>query len=94
MSDAELVAVVRQGSRYFVAAKQDAHPVIAHLHANYAVQLFDLAHAGATRARVRRVAGIDIDRVRNEAKALQNEVQTVLLRGCPVNGPSWLVRVR
>lgn len=89
MTDPELAALIRQGLRYYVAARQDQNPVIAHLHANYAVTYLEIARHGATTARVQRVAGIQIDRALQDAKRVQDDVQRTLLRFHPVMLPAW-----
>jgi hypothetical protein len=79
-----------QAGRYYVAAQQDENPVIAHLHYNYAYSLFEAAHHGASRARIRRVTGVNIDRALAAARSAQERVQQMLLQCYPVEKPAWI----
>lgn len=79
MSDPEVLAVVRQGERYWFAAQQDAHPVVRYLHLNYSRQALEFALGGATRARIRRLTGLNIDRRLEQVRRAQHKVAQRLI---------------
>lgn len=67
------MAMVRQATRYLVAAEQDRHPVIAYLHASYAVGIFDmLEQLGQSDAQIRNL--------RERATLIQDRSGTELYR--------------
>lgn len=79
MTDPELLALVRQGQRWAIAARQDRDPVVRHVHWNYAHCHFELAHHGASRARIRQLTGVDIDQALAEVADAQARTQLELL---------------
>ncbi|HET6494441.1 MAG TPA: hypothetical protein VFH61_03635 [Thermoleophilia bacterium] len=79
MSDPELLAVVRQGERYWFASKQDAHPVVRYLHLNYARQALEMALGGSPRARITRLTGLNIDRRLEQVRRDQHAVAQHLI---------------
>jgi hypothetical protein len=79
LTDVELLGLVRQGQRYWIAARQDNDPVIRHLHLNYAFNHFELALHGAPRDRIQRVTGVQIDRMLGAVQREQDAVQQELL---------------
>jgi hypothetical protein len=91
LTTAELQGTVTQGMRYLVAAQQDRSSVIAHLHYSYAVNMLEMAHHGATRARIMATVGVDIDRVLATAKHGQDAVQRKLVTKVPLyeGAPGW-----
>ncbi|MDP3910432.1 MAG: hypothetical protein Q8Q14_08560 [Gemmatimonadales bacterium] len=87
MTDPELLSLVRQGQRWAIAARQDRDPVVQHVHWNYAHVHFELAHHGASRARIRQLTGVDIDAALAEVAAAQQRVQLQLLTA--TGSPAW-----
>lgn len=73
---------VRQVERWLFAARQDRHPGVALLHANYAVGDLDLLRQLYEDADVRRVTGRDPPVLLAEASRLQDEAQANLNRLC------------
>jgi hypothetical protein len=82
VSDPEVLAVVRQGERYWFAAGQDKHPVVRYLHLNYSRQALEMALGGATRARIHRLTGLHIDRRLEQVRRAQHAVAQHLIAGC------------
>jgi hypothetical protein len=81
VTDAELLGLVRQGQRYWIAARQDRDPVIRHLHLNYAFTHLELALHGAPRPRIQAVTGVNIDRMLAGVQREQDAVQKRLIKG-------------
>jgi hypothetical protein len=77
-----LQQLVQQGVRYLVAARQDAHPVIAALHYNYAVAWLEAARVVTSD----RGLIAEIDDTLATAKAEQDDTQRELLRRIPPVG--------
>lgn len=76
---------IRQTTRWLVASRQDAHPGIAMLHANYAVGNIDLLRQLWTDKEIA-VEGIDINVLAQEAQALQDRAQRQLMAQCEAFG--------
>lgn len=74
---------VRQVERWLFAARQDRHPGVALLHANYAAGDLDLLRQLYEDADVKRVTGRDMLALLAEASRLQDEAQAALVRLCP-----------
>lgn len=82
MSDPEVLALVRQGERYWFAAQQDEHPVVRYLHLNYSRQALEFALGGAPRTRIKRLTGLNIDRRLEQVRRAQHTVAQHLIRCC------------
>lgn len=64
--------MVRQASRYATAARQDANPLIAILHANYAFGIVNMLRQLATDRQILHVAGVSGDRLERRMAEIQD----------------------
>jgi len=80
---------MRQIERWMVAAKQDTHPGIKLLHANYAVGNLDMIRQMYSDEEIRRQTGKDISKLITIAMQLQDEAQKELSRVCPQSVPRY-----
>ena len=88
--------LLRQASRWSVAAEQDELPMVAVLHANYgAAYLWSLKDI-ATVNEIEEITGIDMMKFENEITRIQDESTRKVYVACPQYGPdlsSYLVKV-
>lgn len=76
---------IRQTTRWLVASRQDQHPGIAMLHANYAVGNIDLLRQLWTDKEIA-AEGVDINQLAHEAQTLQDRAQRQLMARCEAFG--------
>ena len=74
---------IRQIKRWIIAAKQDAHPGIKMLHANYAVGNIDMLRQQFTDEEILRTTGEYIRELHGAAVALQDEAFEEATFMCP-----------
>ena len=75
--------LVRQSARYAVAAQQDASPVIAVLHANYAAAYFYALKDIATESQIHNATGIDVKKFKEHVTNVQDMVTRKTAEKCP-----------
>lgn len=75
--------LVRQSARYAVAAQQDASPVIAILHANYAAAYFYALKDIASESQIHNATGIDVKKFREHVTNVQDMVTKRTSEKCP-----------
>ena len=75
--------LVRQSARYAVAAQQDASPVIAVLHANYAAAYFYALNDIATESQIHNATGIDVKKFKEHVINVQEMVTRKTSEKCP-----------
>ena len=75
--------LVRQSARYAVAAQQDASPVIAVLHANYAAAYFYALKEFATDSQIHNATGIDVKKFKEHVTNVQDMVTKRTSEKCP-----------
>jgi hypothetical protein len=75
--------LVRQSARYAVAAQQDASPVIAVLHANYAAAYFYALKEFATNSQIHNATGIDVNKFKEHVTNVQDMVTRKTSEKCP-----------
>ena len=75
--------LVRQSARYAVAAQQDASPVIAVLHANYAAAYFYALKDIATESQIHNATGIDVKKFKEHVTNVQDMVTRKTSEKCP-----------
>ncbi len=78
---------IRQIERWIVAAKQDLHPGIKLLHANYAVGNLDMLRQMYNSKVIKSTTGRDVDKLMRIAISLQDEAQRQLMVICPKGIP-------
>jgi len=83
-----LSSLVRQAYRWHVASLQDANPVIAMLHSNYAMGYVGALRSLDTEAGVKLATGIDLPTLEREVAAQQDKSLVALLSACPTLVPS------
>lgn len=74
---------IRQIERWIFASKQDKHPGIALLHANYAVGDLDMLRQMYDDAVVFEITGKNPLKLLREATQLQDKAQREVMRYCP-----------
>ena len=74
---------MRQIKRWIYAAKQNIHPGISLLHANYAVGDIDMLRQMASDTEVKRITGENPHTLYLVAIALQDKAQKKLTAVCP-----------
>ena len=75
--------VVRQSARHAVAAQQDASPVIAILHANYAAAYFYALKDIASESQIHNATGIDVKKFKEHVTNVQDMVTRRTSEKCP-----------
>ena len=75
--------LVRQSARYAVAAQQDASPVIAVLHANYATGYFYALRDIASESQIHNATGIDVKKFKEHVTNVQDMVTRKTSEKCP-----------
>jgi hypothetical protein len=75
--------LVRQSARYAVAAQQDASPVIAVLHANYAAAYFYALRDIASESQIHNATGIDVKKFKEHVTNVQDMVTRKTSEKCP-----------
>jgi len=75
--------LVRQSARYAVAAQQDASPVIAILHANYAAAYFYALKDIASESQIHNATGIDVKKFKEHVTNVQDMVTRKTSEKCP-----------
>ncbi len=75
--------LVRQSARYEVAAQQDASPVIAILHANYAAAYFYALKDIASESQIHNATGIDVKKFKEHITNVQDMVTRKTSEKCP-----------
>lgn len=73
----------RQSARYAVAASQDQSPVIAVLHANYAMGYLLAIKDLVTAEEFKTATGTDLLNFEREIARIQDQVTLRLVKGCP-----------
>lgn len=74
--------LVRQSARYAVAAQQDASPVIAILHANYAAAYFYALGDIASESQIHNATGIDVKKFKEHITNVQDMVTRKTAEKC------------
>lgn len=87
--------LIRQASRWTMAAKQDTEIMISVLHANYGASYLWAVRDIATDNEIEKATGIDILQFRDEIIKVQDEVTRRLVKKCPAYLPmdSYITRV-
>lgn len=80
--------LVRQASRWSIAAKQDNNPMISVLHANYGAGYLWALRDIATDDEIYNASGIDILKFRDEITRIQDDSTRNLAKVCPNYAPS------
>jgi hypothetical protein len=80
---------MRQIERWMIAAKQDRHPAIKLLHANYAVGNLDMIRQMYDDDEVKQITGKDVQKLLTIATRLQDEAQKELSAICPKGLPYY-----
>lgn len=80
---------MRQIERWLIAARQDKHPAIKLLHANYAVGNLDMFRQMYDDEEIKQITGKDPSRLMAIATQLQDEAQNELARICPQAIPHY-----
>src|SRR6056300_1345285 len=75
--------LVRQSARYATAAQQDASPVIAVLHANYAAAYLYALKDIATDSQIHNATGIDVKKFKEHITNVQDMVTGKTSEKCP-----------
>ena len=75
--------LVRQSARYATAAQQDASPVIAVLHANYAAAYLYALKDIATDSQIHNATGIDVRKFKEHVTNVQDMVTRKTSEKCP-----------
>ena len=82
-----IITLVRQASRWSVAAQQDESTMIAVLHANYGTGYLWALKDIATESEIKRATGIDIKKFESEIVRIQDKATIDMIRACPSFGP-------
>lgn len=80
---------MRQIERWLIAAKQDRHPGIKLLHANYAVGNLDMFRQMYSDEEIELVTRKDPQKLMSIATQLQDEAQNELAKICPRGVPHY-----
>jgi len=80
---------IRQIERWLIAAKQDKHPAIKLLHANYAVGNLDMFRQMYPDSDIKLITGKDPQALMTIATRLQDEAQKELSVLCPQGVPHY-----
>ncbi len=80
---------IRQIERWLIAAKQDTHPGIKLLHANYAVGNLDMMRQMYSDKVIIEITGKDPLQLMKIATNLQDEAQSKLVKICPQGMPHY-----
>lgn len=75
--------LVRQSARYAVAAQQDASPVIALLHANYAAAYFYALRDIASESQIHNATGINVKKFKEHVTNVQDMITRRTSEKCP-----------
>lgn len=79
----DIMELNRQAYRWYIASKQDSHPMVKIVHANYAVGYVDALRAIATDDVINDVTGLDIDRLSHAATHEQDLALVMMAKKCP-----------
>ena len=92
---AAVQTLTRQAARWSTAAKQDANPLIAVLHANYGAGYLWALNDIVTSAQFAEMTGLDYLRFRDAITAVQDQANRRLIAACPNAAPpdGYLARV-
>lgn len=89
--------LLRHAARWAAAAEQDASPLMAMMHSNYASAYLQVLKELYTPAELGAAAGVDFPQLEERIMAMQGRVQTQLVEACPALQPtstleaySWL----
>ena len=80
---------MRQIERWLIASKQDKHPAIKLLHANYAVGNIDMLRQMYTDAEIMLITGKDPQKLMTLATQMQDEAQGELTKICKGGAPRY-----
>ena len=75
--------LTRQAYRWYIASKQDEHPLVKILHANYAVGYVDALRTIAPDETVDKITKLHISKLADAASAEQDKALVMLASGCP-----------
>jgi tRNA G26 N,N-dimethylase Trm1 len=79
--------LVRQTARWAVASTQDANPLIANLHANYARATLDALRSIASDTEIRSASGLDVLDFERRVTTVQDTAVRKLAATCPAGVP-------
>lgn len=79
----DLNTLLRQSSRYAIAAQQDESPMIALLHINYAAAYFYAAKDIARDAEIFHATGVDVIEYKRHLNTIQDMVSSRATGACP-----------
>lgn len=87
--------LIRQASRWTVAAEQDRNPLIAVLHANYGTGYLWALKDIATDSEIKMATGIDFRKFTKNITSVQDKVTKQLSAVCPGYAPtqSYLAKI-
>jgi|TARA_B110000977_G_scaffold31268_1_gene41419 hypothetical protein len=83
VASASLDKLIRQSARYATAAQQDASPLIATLHANYAAAYLYAAKDIASDSQIHNSTGVDIMKLKEHIVNIQDMVTKRTVEKCP-----------
>lgn len=75
--------LLRQSARYATAAQQDASPLVAVLHANYAAAYFYALKDIASEGEIHNATGVDVKKFREHITGVQDQVTRRVNEACP-----------
>jgi hypothetical protein len=88
--------LLRQASRWSIAAEQDELPMVAVLHANYGTAYLWSLKEISTNDEIEKITGVDMFIFEKEITRIQDEATRKVYKACPQYGPelsSYLVKL-
>lgn len=82
-----ITTLIRQTARWAVASQQDKNPLIAVLHANYAVGFLSALKQITTDTEIERVTGLDILKFERMIYSIQDSANRKATAECPSFAP-------
>jgi len=79
--------LLRQTARWAIASEQDLNPLIAVLHANYAVGYLSALREIATDQEIQDASGIDLLAFQHAVQSIQDQATKKASRECPSFAP-------
>lgn len=78
-----ITTLIRQSSRWSLAAEQDENPLVAVLHANYGAAYLWALKDITTSEKIKEATGVDLIKFENKIKEIQDKTTTKLAKLCP-----------
>lgn len=79
--------LIRQTARWAIASEQDKNPLIAVLHANYAVGYLSALKEIATDKEIEKITGLDIIQFQRNIQTIQDKATMNATNQCPSFAP-------